>query len=174
MRNPDSGRLAKCSRSRVSAIQPSVIKAQQVTNLPLWETFAPKDDVDDPGDDRPERKLFMTVSHSLCQTLQMRRRKLRDKFDSFERTALDLVDEILVYDPQKRISAHSALDRAYLRNAKRPEELDVIRISSAHEWEVRQFFFLGAKSLLKSMFIPVYIRSALNDSRRSESRRGRP
>mmetsp|Transcript_27026 Transcript_27026/g.89349 ORF Transcript_27026/g.89349 Transcript_27026/m.89349 type:complete len:159 (+) Transcript_27026:772-1248(+) len=158
MRNPDSGRLAKCSRSRVSAIQPSVIKAQQVTNLPLWETFAPKDDVDDPGDDRPERKL----------------RKLRDKFDSFERTALDLVDEILVYDPQKRISAHSALDRAYLRNAKRPEELDVIRISSAHEWEVRQFFFLGAKSLLKSMFIPVYIRSALNDSRRSESRRGRP
>mmetsp|Transcript_33292 Transcript_33292/g.113000 ORF Transcript_33292/g.113000 Transcript_33292/m.113000 type:complete len:139 (+) Transcript_33292:819-1235(+) len=138
MRNPDSGRLAKCSRSRVSAIQPSVIKAQQVTNLPLWETFAPKDDVDDPGDDRPERKL----------------RKLRDKFDSFERTALDLVDEILVYDPQKRISAHSALDRAYLRNAKRPEELDVIRISSAHEWEVRQ--------------------SALNDSRRSESRRGRP
>lgn len=117
---------------------PTVEDWPNVTNLPLWETFAPKDDVDDPGDDRPERKL----------------RKLRDKFDSFERTALDLVDEILVYDPQKRISAHSALDRAYLRNAKRPEELDVIRISSAHEWEVRQ--------------------SALNDSRRSESRRGRP
>ena len=66
------------------------------------------------------------------------RRKLRDKFNAFERTALNLIDEILVYDPKKRVSANSALCRAYLRNARQPQDLKPLLIDSAHEWEVRK------------------------------------
>lgn len=100
---------------------PTIKDWPDVINLPLWETFAPKEDNEDSADDRPERKP----------------RKLRDKFNTFDKLALDLVDEILVHDPRSRISAHDALDGAYLKSAKRPEDLARLAVDSAHEWEVR-------------------------------------
>lgn len=92
-----------------------------VMNLPLWETFAPKDNTEDSADDQPERKP----------------RRLRATFSAFEETALDLIDEILVHNPLKRISAHDALEGTYLKNAKRPGDLQPLAVDSAHEWEVR-------------------------------------
>mmetsp|Transcript_24210 Transcript_24210/g.74633 ORF Transcript_24210/g.74633 Transcript_24210/m.74633 type:complete len:357 (+) Transcript_24210:826-1896(+) len=105
---------------------PTVETWPDVVNLPLWETFAPPDgdaalDSGDPDDDHNETKT----------------RKLRERFSAFERTALDLVDQILVNDPKQRISAAAALDAPYLRAAKRPEELTPLEVNSAHEWEVR-------------------------------------
>lgn len=116
---------------------PSVEEWPDVVSLPLWETFAPKDDSDD--DEIPISEL--TASD---RSGDRKPRVLRTKFEKFSKNALDLVDEILVYDPKTRITARGALDRPYFRSAKRPEDLKPLAVESAHEWEVRKTRRSGA------------------------------
>lgn len=102
---------------------PTVDDWPDVAKLPLWDTFAPKPASDDDDDSGPgERKP----------------RTLRERFSAFEKSALDLVDEILVHDPKRRITAKACLDRPYFRAALRPEDLKPLNVESAHEWEVRK------------------------------------
>ncbi|KAJ1444991.1 kinase-like domain-containing protein [Pelagophyceae sp. CCMP2097] len=94
-----------------------------VERLPLWNTFGPReDDSDDEASDQPPAKP----------------RVLRDRFSKFERHSLDLIDDILVYCPKKRMSAQTALEHPYFRKAKQPHELERHNVASAHEWEVRK------------------------------------
>mmetsp|Transcript_21216 Transcript_21216/g.63319 ORF Transcript_21216/g.63319 Transcript_21216/m.63319 type:complete len:363 (-) Transcript_21216:41-1129(-) len=101
---------------------PTVEDWPGVANLPLWETFGPQGgDGSDDDDDS-----------------SVKPRVLRERFAAFEKSALDLVDEILVHNPEKRVTARAALDRPYLRGAKAPGELRPLNVESAHEWEVRK------------------------------------
>mmetsp|Transcript_998 Transcript_998/g.1321 ORF Transcript_998/g.1321 Transcript_998/m.1321 type:complete len:283 (+) Transcript_998:3-851(+) len=95
-------------------------------DLPLRE----EDDDDDLDDDisRRRRQSYSTFK---------KQRNLRDRFRNFDKDALDLVDQVLVYDPATRITARSALISPYLSKAKDPSQLPTLNIESSHEWEVR-------------------------------------
>ncbi|KAJ8610859.1 hypothetical protein CTAYLR_009133 [Chrysophaeum taylorii] len=96
-----------------------------IENLPLWDSFSLKheEDEDDGGPVEADRK---------------KQRKVRDRFAAFDADALDLIDKMLVYAPNDRITAKAARECAYLRDAKRPNELPTLNAHSAHEWQVRK------------------------------------
>mmetsp|Transcript_969 Transcript_969/g.1211 ORF Transcript_969/g.1211 Transcript_969/m.1211 type:complete len:480 (+) Transcript_969:111-1550(+) len=87
------------------------------TECPNWHMFQPK-----PGE--PARP-----------------RRLRQRFQSFSRLALDLVDKLLTLDPKQRIDAKEALDHEYFWQEPLPcdpEQLPKFNIQSAHEWDARK------------------------------------
>lgn len=98
-----------------------------VEQLPLWDSFSLKheNEDDDDGPAHADRKKM---------------RKVRERFSSFrDNLALDLVDSILHYSPQKRVTARGALDTfEYLKGAPEPHTLAKLDAHSAHEWQVRK------------------------------------
>lgn len=95
-----------------------------VENLPLWDSFSLKhENEDDGGPLKAERK---------------KQRKVRERFHHFDKLALDLIDDMLIYSPQARVTAKDALQSPYLRDAKEPHTLPKLDAQSAHEWQVRK------------------------------------
>lgn len=67
-------------------------------------------------------------------------RKLRSKFANLDQTAFDLLDRLLIMNPDKRISAEEALDHDYFKTLPLAEPLDLEKILSGeacHEFEAR-------------------------------------
>lgn len=84
-----------------------------------------------PGHDRlPDRKNLMETHP----------RKLRERFRTFKKEQLDLVDALLTMDPAKRMSAKEALDHDFFWTDPMPcdpSELPSFKVDSAHEYEAK-------------------------------------
>ena len=66
------------------------------------------------------------------------RRTVREKFQNFPPDALDLVENLLVIDPQKRLTAKEARQHPFFTNKPSQEPMDVSHVDPAHEYVVRK------------------------------------
>ena len=66
------------------------------------------------------------------------RRTVREKFQNFPPDALDLVENLLVIDPQKRLTASEARQHPFFTNKPSQEPMDVSHVDPAHEYVVRK------------------------------------
>ena len=87
------------------------------------------------------------------------RRTVREKFQNFPPDALDLVENLLVIDPQKRLTAKEARQHPFFTNKPSQEPMDVSHVDPAHEYVVRK-----AQHMYRNYGAPAVQKVPLNEN----------